>query len=73
MKKLLILGGSGFVGSSIVDYGFNKKLIKDKIDEIYILSRNNKSNNKKNKHIKINYISKNILSVKKIPQVDFII
>jgi len=73
LKKLLILGGSGFVGSSIVDYGFNKKLIKDKIDEIYILSRNNKSNNKKNKHIKINYISKNILSVKKIPQVDFII
>ena len=31
MKKLLILGGSGFVGSSIVDYGINKNLIKNKI------------------------------------------
>jgi two-component system nitrogen regulation sensor histidine kinase GlnL len=30
LKKLLILGGSGFVGSSIVDYGIDKKLI-DKI------------------------------------------
>ena len=73
MKKLLILGGSGFIGRSIIDYGFNKKLIKDKIDEIYILSRNNKLNNKKNKHIKINYISKNLINLKKIPQVDFII
>lgn len=73
MKKLLILGGSGFVGSSIVDYGVDKKLIKNKIDEIYSLSRSNKTKQKRYKHIKITYINKDILNVKKIPQVDYII
>ena len=73
MKKLLILGGSGFVGNSIVDYGVDKKLIKNKINEIYILSRSNKSKQKKYKHIKITYINKSILNVKKIPQVNYII
>lgn len=73
MKKLLILGGSGFIGSSIVDYGIRKKLIKHKINEIYVLSRKNKGIKKKYKHIKISYISKNILNLKKLPQVDYII
>jgi len=73
LKKLLILGGSGFVGSSIVDYGVDKKLIKNKIDEIYSLSRSNKTKQKRYKHIKITYINKDILNVKKIPQVDYII
>ena len=73
MKKLLILGGSGFVGSSIVDYGIDKKLIKNNINEIYVLSRSAKSKEKKYKHIKIIYINRNILNVKKIPQVDYII
>ena len=73
MKKLLILGGSGFVGSSIVDYGTDKKLITNKINEIYILSRSNKSKQKKYKHIKITYINKSILNVKKLPHVNYII
>ena len=73
MKKLLILGGSGFVGSSIVDYGIDKKLIKNNINKIYVFSRSAKSKEKKYKHIKIIYINKNILNVKKIPQVDYII
>ena len=73
MKKLLILGGSGFIGSSIVDYGVDKKLIKNKIDEIYILSRSNKTKQEKYKHIKITYINKDILNVKKIPRIDYII
>jgi len=73
LKKLLILGGSGFVGSSIVDYGIDKKLIKNNINEIYVLSRSAKSKQKKFKHIKIIYINRNILNVKKIPQVDYII
>ena len=48
MKKLLILGGSGFIGDSIVNYGINKKLIKHKINEIYIISRSKiyKKNNR---------------------------
>ena len=73
MKKLLIFGGSGFFGNSIVDYGINKKLIKHKIDEIYIVSRSKKLKKKKFRHIKITYIRKNITNIKKIPQVDYII
>lgn len=73
MKKLLILGGSGFIGSSIVDYGINKKLIKNDISEIYVLSRSNKLKPKKYNHIKITYINKSILNVKKIPQINYII
>ena len=73
MKKLLILGGSGFIGSSIVDYGINKKLIKNKINKIYILSRSAKFSQNKKKHISITYINKNMLDVNKLPQVDYII
>jgi len=73
LKKLLILGGSGYIGNSFVNNGIAKKLIKHKINNIYILSRNNKIIKKNYKHIKINYISKNILDVKKLPQVDYAI
>jgi len=73
LKKLLILGGSGFIGSSIVDYGINKKLIKNKINKIYILSRSAKFSQNKKKHISITYINKNMLDVNKLPQVDYII
>mgnify|MGYP003950215435 FL=1 len=73
MKKLLILGGSGFIGSSIVDYGINKNLIKNKINKIYILSRSAKFSLNKKKHISITFINKNILDVNKLPQVDYII
>ena len=61
------------MGSSIVDCGIEKKLIKDKISEIHIVSRSEKSINKKYKHIKINYITNSIINLKKIPQVDYII
>ena len=73
MKKLLILGGSGFFGNSIVDYGINKKLIKHNIDEIYIISRSKTSKKKTYKHIKLTYITKNIINIKKIPKIDYVI
>ena len=73
MKKLLILGGSGFFGNSIVDYGINKKLIKHNIDEIYIISRSKTSKKKTYKHIKLTYITKNIINIKKIPRIDYVI
>ena len=73
MKKLLILGGSGFFGKSIVDYGIEKKLIKYKINEIYVVSRSKSSKKKKYKHIKITYITKNITNLKKLPKVNYII
>ncbi len=47
MKKLLILGGSGFIGSSIAEYGIDKNLIKHKINKIYVLSRSEKRNTNK--------------------------
>ena len=73
MKKLLIIGGSGLFGKSIIDSGIDKKLIKHKIDEIYIISRSKIFKKKKYRHIKVNYITKNIESNKKIPPIDYII
>ena len=73
MKKLLVIGGSGFFGKSIVDCGIHRKLVKHKINEIYIISRSKILKKKKFQHIKINYIHKNIINIKKIPEVDYII
>lgn len=56
-----------------MDNAINKKLIKKKINEIFVLSRSNKSKQKKYRHVKITYISNNIINVKKIPQIDYII
>ena len=76
MKKLLILGGSGFVGSSIVNSAINKKILNNKIkkiNKIFILSRSKKPKKINNKHIKITYLRRDILDVKKLPTVDYII
>ena len=73
MKKLLIIGGSGLFGKSLIDCGINKKLVKHRIDKIYVISRKKISNKKKYKHIKIEYITKNIENIKKLPQVDYLI
>ena len=73
MKKLLIIGGSGFFGKSIVDCAINKKLIKHKINEICIISRSKISQKKTYKHIKVTYITKNITNVKKLPTIDYVI
>ena len=40
MKTLLILGGSGFVGKSILDVFLKLQLRRFKIDKLVILSRN---------------------------------
>tara|TARA_B110000211_G_C14088049_1_gene557575 strand:+ start:3725 stop:4621 length:897 start_codon:yes stop_codon:yes gene_type:complete len=73
LKKLLVIGGSGFFGKSIIDCGIHRKLIKHRINEIYIISRSKILKKKKFQHIKINYIYKNIINIKKIPEVDYII
>ena len=73
MKKLLILGGSGLFGKSIIDSGINKKLIKHKIDKIYVVSRKKISYKKKCHHIEIDYINKNLTSIKRLPEIDYII
>ena len=42
MNKLLIIGGSGLFGKSFIDCGVRKKLIKHRINKIYIISRKKK-------------------------------
>ena len=74
MNKLLILGGSGLFGKSIVDCALRKKLVKHKISKIYIVARKKFKNKRiKNKYIEINFISKNFKDIKKIPESDYII
>jgi len=67
-KNLLIIGGTGFFGKSIIEY-LNKNLsLKKKINNIIVISKNKKKNiNKnKNKNIKITYLKKNKKNIKKI-------
>ena len=62
MNKLLIIGGSGLFGKSIVDYGIRKKLQKHKIGKIYIIARQKFLKKiDKYKHIEINYISQDFI------------
>ena len=73
MKKLLIIGGSGLFGRSIIDCGINKKLVRHKINKVFVISRKRISNQKKYQHININFINKNFVNIRKIPHVDYII
>ena len=73
MKKILIIGGNGFIGKSIIDYGINKNLIKYNINKIYIIARSKNLKKINFPYLKINYINKNIININKLPEVDFII
>ena len=70
MKTLLIIGGTGFLGKSFLDYINEGKLKKIKLSKILIVSRKKKNLRIK---IKINYIKSSISKIKKIPQTDYII
>jgi nucleoside-diphosphate-sugar epimerase len=75
-KTLLVIGGSGFFGKSILDYFSRKISLKKKIKKIIIISR--KSLDKKiSKEVNKNYflkkINANILNVKKLPKADYVI
>ena len=70
MKTLLIIGGTGFLGKSFLDYINEGKLKKIKLSKILIVSRKKKNLRSK---IKINYIKSSISKIKKIPQTDYII
>jgi dTDP-glucose 4,6-dehydratase len=76
-KSLLIIGGTGFFGQSIIKYLSTKNYLNLKINKIFILSRGklkvtiyNKKLRKKFKVIKLN---SNILTVKNLPKVDYVI
>ena len=74
MKKLLIIGGSGFLGKSFIDYATSKTFVKWKINELILLSRRKINFKfKKNKKIKIKFIRGDISKIKKIPKTEYII
>ena len=72
-KKLLILGGSGFIGKSIIESIKLRKLSKHKINELITISRSNIYQDFNANSVKFKFIKKDILKLKKIPEVDFII
>ena len=74
-KTLLIIGGTGFFGKSIIDYIFRYRSFKN-INRILLLSRGVspiKISSKLNKKIKIINIYGNIINLKKIPYADYVI
>jgi dTDP-glucose 4,6-dehydratase len=76
LKSLLIIGGSGFFGKSILNYFSNLKK-KKKIDKIIIYSRRKFKNRQLIKKLKkfflIREINKNLLKVKNLPKADYVI
>ena len=61
MKKIIVTGGSGFIGSNLVNFLINKKFFVVNIDKLTYSSNkyNDKTRNKKNyKHIKLDINNK---------------
>ena len=76
MKTLIIIGGSGFFGKTIIDYINSKSYRKWKINKIIIISRKKKTfklKKKINNKLKLIRIFKNILDIKSLPKSDYII
>ena len=69
-KKLLIIGGTGYLGQSFFDYINAGKFKNERLSEIIIISRKRK---KIKSSIKISYIVKNIKDIKRIPLTDYVI
>jgi dTDP-glucose 4,6-dehydratase len=76
-KSLLIIGGTGFLGQSILMYLLNTNSKKNRIRKITILSRHGlKKNNfykKLKKKFQLIKINKNILKLEKLPYADYVI
>ncbi len=77
MKTLLIIGGTGFFGNSILSYFSNSKILKRKFNKIIIISRNKLATFRYTKKLKKKYsiikINCDILKLKKLPKADYII
>ena len=77
MKTLLIIGGTGFFGNSILSYFSNSKTLKKKFNKIIIISRNKLATFRYTKNLKKNYsiikINCDILKLKKLPKADYVI
>lgn len=72
MKNLLLVGGSGFFGKSLIDYLSHNQIKKNFLD-IYILSKKNKLKKKNINNLRVNNINKDLLKIKKLPKVKYII
>ena len=72
MKTLTIIGGSGFLGKSIIDYAQKKGLSKWQINKIICISRR-KIYLKKRNSFKVKYITGDISRLKKLYPADYII
>jgi nucleoside-diphosphate-sugar epimerase len=77
LKTLLIIGGTGFFGHSILKFFSNSKTLKKKFRKIIILSRNKLKKYDYLKQLKKNYkvikINSDIRNLKKIPNADYVI
>ena len=77
MKTLLIIGGTGFFGKSILKHLSNSKYFKKKFKKIIIISRKRLSEFDYIKKLKNNYeiikINCDILKLKKLPFADYVI
>lgn len=74
-SSLLIIGGSGFFGKSILKYLLKNNFLK--INKIFVLSRGKLQlvpyNKKLRKKFKIIKINSNILTIKNLPKADYVI
>jgi nucleoside-diphosphate-sugar epimerase len=77
LKTLLIIGGTGFFGKSILKYLSNSKFFKKKFKKIIIISRKSFGEFDYIKKVKNNYeiikINCDILKLKKLPFADYVI
>lgn len=75
-KTLLVIGGSGFFGKSILDFLSRNISFKKKIKNIIVLSRKSldyKITKEVKKSYKFKKINANILNVRKLPNADYVI
>ena len=76
MKSLLILGGSGFVGKTILDAFLHEKINKFKINKLIIVSRNPKILKKKfniKNNIDLTLKKIDLFKTSKLPLADYVI
>ena len=73
MKTLTIIGGSGFVGKSLIDFSNKKSLSQGKINKLICISRKKIYLKRKKNITKIKYIRADIKKIKKLNKTDLII
>ena len=73
MKTLTIIGGSGFVGKSLIDFSNKNGLLRWKINKLICVSRKKISLKRKGNITKIKYMKADIKKMKKLNKTDLII